>query len=169
MRLGMRHNGCRRRGVFPRAGLVNTECPGGPFPGPAVAEGGGRDLRQPHAAVPIDLRPVAVPNCACRRFSLSVSAWVWIATLIALVAVLAVDLLIIGRRPHEPSMKESGSWVALYVGLALVFGVGVWIAAGGRYAGEFHWVHDLAIDSQGNLYAGEVDSGKRAQRFVPRR
>jgi hypothetical protein len=37
----------------------------------------------------------------------------------------------------------------------------------GRYAGEFHWVHDLAIDSQGNLYAGEVDTGKRAQRFTP--
>ena len=36
----------------------------------------------------------------------------------------------------------------------------------GRYAGEFHWVHDLAIDSQGNLYAGEVDTGKRVQKFV---
>ena len=36
----------------------------------------------------------------------------------------------------------------------------------GRYAGEFHWVHDLAIDSAGNLYAGEVDTGKRAQKFV---
>jgi hypothetical protein len=37
----------------------------------------------------------------------------------------------------------------------------------GRYAGEFHWVHDLAIDGAGNLYAGEVDTGKRAQRFTP--
>ena len=36
----------------------------------------------------------------------------------------------------------------------------------GRYAGEFHWVHDLAIDSQGNLYTGEVDNGKRAQKFA---
>jgi hypothetical protein len=36
----------------------------------------------------------------------------------------------------------------------------------GRYAGEFHWVHDLAIDSMGNLYAGEVDTGKRVQKFV---
>ncbi|MBA2963121.1 MULTISPECIES: hypothetical protein [Ramlibacter] len=35
----------------------------------------------------------------------------------------------------------------------------------GRYAGEFHWVHDLAIDSRGNLYAGEVDNGKRVQKF----
>ena len=36
----------------------------------------------------------------------------------------------------------------------------------GRSAGAFHWVHDLAIDSKGNLYTGEVDTGKRAQRFV---
>ncbi len=36
----------------------------------------------------------------------------------------------------------------------------------GRYAGEFHWVHTMAIDSQGNLYSGEVDTGKRAQKFV---
>ncbi len=36
----------------------------------------------------------------------------------------------------------------------------------GRYAGEFHWVHDLAIDSHGDLYLGEVDTGKRAQKFV---
>ena len=36
----------------------------------------------------------------------------------------------------------------------------------GRYAGEFHWVHDLALDSRGNLYAGEVDTGKRIQRFL---
>ncbi len=35
----------------------------------------------------------------------------------------------------------------------------------GRYAGEFHWVHDLAVDPAGNLYAGEVDSGKRVQKF----
>jgi hypothetical protein len=36
----------------------------------------------------------------------------------------------------------------------------------GRYAGEFHWVHDLAIGSQGNLFAGEVDNGKRIQKFA---
>ncbi|MCU7723462.1 TerC family protein [Actinoplanes sp. KI2] len=80
-----------------------------------------------------------------------VSAWVWIATLVALVAVLAVDLLIIGRRPHEPSMKESGAWVAFYVGLAVLFGVGVWIVAGGSYAGEFYtgWLteYSLSVDN----------------------
>lgn len=35
----------------------------------------------------------------------------------------------------------------------------------GRMAGEFHWVHNLAVDSRGNVYTAEVDTGKRAQRF----
>ena len=35
----------------------------------------------------------------------------------------------------------------------------------GRYAGEFHWVHNLAVDSKGNIYTTEVDTGKRAQKF----
>jgi len=35
----------------------------------------------------------------------------------------------------------------------------------GRYAGEFHWVHAIAIDSQGNVYTGDVDTGKRVQKF----
>jgi DNA-binding beta-propeller fold protein YncE len=35
----------------------------------------------------------------------------------------------------------------------------------GRYAGQFHWVHNLAVDSKGNIYTAEVDTGKRAQKF----
>lgn len=36
---------------------------------------------------------------------------------------------------------------------------------GGRSAGQFHWVHNLAVDSDGNIYTAEVDTGKRAQKF----
>jgi hypothetical protein len=35
----------------------------------------------------------------------------------------------------------------------------------GRSAGQFHWVHNLATDSSGNIYTAEVDTGKRAQKF----
>ncbi len=38
----------------------------------------------------------------------------------------------------------------------------------GRSAGQFHWVHNLAVDSKGNIYTAEVDTGKRAQKFKPR-
>ena len=36
----------------------------------------------------------------------------------------------------------------------------------GRMAGEFHWVHNLAVDSKGNVFTTEVDTGKRAQKFL---
>jgi tellurite resistance protein TerC len=76
---------------------------------------------------------------------------VWIATLVALIAMLAVDLLIVGRRPHEPSMREAGTWVGFYVALALIFGVGVWITSGGQYAAEFYtgWLteYSLSVDN----------------------
>jgi hypothetical protein len=35
----------------------------------------------------------------------------------------------------------------------------------GRLAGQFHWVHSLAVDSKGNMYTAELDTGKRAQKF----
>ena len=38
--------------------------------------------------------------------------------------------------------------------------------APGRAPGEFHWVHNLAVDSRGAIYTTEVDTGKRAQKFV---
>lgn len=35
----------------------------------------------------------------------------------------------------------------------------------GRNAGQFHWLHNLGIDSKGNVYTSEVDTGKRIQKF----
>jgi len=37
----------------------------------------------------------------------------------------------------------------------------------GRYAGQFHVVHDIAVDSTGNLYTAEVNTGQRVQKFRP--
>jgi hypothetical protein len=41
------------------------------------------------------------------------------------------------------------------------------IGDNGRLAGKFHWIDGIASDSQGNLYTGEVETGKRVQKFVP--
>jgi hypothetical protein len=35
----------------------------------------------------------------------------------------------------------------------------------GRMAGQFKWVHGIAIDSKGNLYTAEVGFGRRTQKF----
>ena len=98
---------------------------------------------------------------------MNVTFWVWIITLVALVALLAVDLFIVGRRPHEPSMREAGTWVGFYVALALVFGVGVWLAAGGTAAGEFYtgWLTEYSL-SVDNLFVFVIIMSRFA---VPRR
>jgi len=36
----------------------------------------------------------------------------------------------------------------------------------GRYAGQLHWIDAVAVDSKGNVYTGEVEDGKRIQKFV---
>ena len=36
----------------------------------------------------------------------------------------------------------------------------------GRMAGYFHWIDAIAMDSKGNLDTGEVDTGKRVQKFI---
>ena len=41
------------------------------------------------------------------------------------------------------------------------------IGDNGRMAGMFHFVDGVATDSQGNIYTGEVETGKRIQKFVP--
>ena len=34
-------------------------------------------------------------------------------------------------------------------------------------AGQLYYIDGIAADSHGNIYTGEVDTGKRIQKFVP--
>ena len=36
----------------------------------------------------------------------------------------------------------------------------------GRETGEFHWLHQVSLDSRGNICTAEVDTGKRLQKFI---
>jgi len=36
----------------------------------------------------------------------------------------------------------------------------------GRNPGEFHYLHQVSVDSNGNIYTGEVDTAKRIQKFL---
>ena len=82
---------------------------------------------------------------------MEVHLYAWIITVVVMVSILVIDVLIIGRRPHEPSMKEASLFIGIYVTLAVLFGFGVWAIAGARYAGEFFagWIteYSLSIDN----------------------
>ncbi|MFI2752236.1 TerC/Alx family metal homeostasis membrane protein [Cellulomonas sp. P22] len=76
---------------------------------------------------------------------------VWILSLGIAGVVLLVDVAVVGRRPHIPTTSECLRYLALYVGLAIAFGLGVWVTAGGQYAGEFFagWLteYSLSVDN----------------------
>ncbi|MDK1474181.1 TerC family protein [Streptomyces sp. 549] len=62
---------------------------------------------------------------------------VWALTVAALCAAIAVDFFIGGRKPHEVSLKEAGTWTAVWVVLAVLFGLVLLKFAGPQTAGEF--------------------------------
>ena len=56
-----------------------------------------------------------------------VELWVWAVSIAVVVGLVVFDFYSHVKTPHEPTLKESGFWSAVYVGLALIFGVGVWL------------------------------------------
>jgi tellurite resistance protein TerC len=91
---------------------------------------------------------------------------VWWTTVLVTTAILLFDVLVIGRRPHEPSAKETSLALTFYVALAIAFGVGVLLLSGARYGGEFFagWLTEYSL-SVDNLFIFIVIMGKLA---VPR-
>jgi tellurite resistance protein TerC len=66
-----------------------------------------------------------------------VPAWVWLLTVGGLLGVVALDLVVIGRRRRAVTMRDATLWVLVYIGLAAVFAGGLAIFAGGAASGEF--------------------------------
>ncbi|GIG39431.1 TerC family protein [Cellulomonas phragmiteti] len=74
-----------------------------------------------------------------------------VATLVAVGGILLLDLAIVRRRPHVPSIRESLLWVLVYVGLALVFAALLAVVGGPAPSGEFvaGWLteYSLSVDN----------------------
>ncbi|WP_319429620.1 TerC family protein [Mycobacterium sp. RTGN5] len=82
---------------------------------------------------------------------MNVSPLEWLITIGVTVAVLLFDIIVIARRPHEPTMRECGIYLSFYVGLALAFGLWVWNFHGAQLGLEFYagWLteYSLSVDN----------------------
>ena len=82
---------------------------------------------------------------------MNVSMVEWVITLAVTLAVLLADLLIFGRRPHEPSRRECLTALSVYLTMAVAFGVWVWRIHGSQFGLEFYagWLteYSLSIDN----------------------
>jgi TerC family integral membrane protein len=66
--------------------------------------------------------------------ALTVPVWAWAAFLAFVIAMLALDVLVLHRKAHEVSLREAGAWSAVWIALGLGFGGLVWAWAGGATA-----------------------------------
>lgn len=57
------------------------------------------------------------------------SPLVWGITLVVTAVLFFIDIVVIARRPHVPSMSEASRHLAFFIGLAVVFGTVLWIFA----------------------------------------
>ncbi|OBB22688.1 tellurium resistance protein TerC [Mycolicibacterium peregrinum] len=75
----------------------------------------------------------------------------WIITLAVTIAVLLFDVVVIGRRPHEPTTRETATYLSIYIGMAVAFGVWVWYFHGHQFGLEFFagWLteYSLSVDN----------------------
>ena len=68
---------------------------------------------------------------------MDVPAVVWWLTVVGIVGLLVFDFVFHVRTAHVPTLREAAIWSAAYVGIALAFGIGVWIFGGGEMGGEY--------------------------------
>lgn len=67
-----------------------------------------------------------------------------------------------GKYLYVADMMNSRIWILLRATHEPIAAIG----RIGRYAGEFTWLHSMAVDSKGNLYVTEVNTGRRVQKLV---
>lgn len=68
---------------------------------------------------------------------MEVPFYVWTLTIAGIVGLLAFDFFFHVRKAHTPTLKESSIWSAIYVGIALLFGLGVLLFGGPTMGTEY--------------------------------
>jgi len=68
---------------------------------------------------------------------MEVPALVWLATVMGIVALLAFDFVFHVRKAHVPTLREAAVWSSIYVGIAILFGIGVTVFGGTTMGTEY--------------------------------
>lgn len=68
---------------------------------------------------------------------MQVSGVVWVLTVLFIVGLLLFDFFFHVRRAHVPTLREAALWTSIYVSIAIMFGIGVWIFGGSTMGAEY--------------------------------
>ena len=84
----------------------------------------------------------------------------WLVTTLIIVGLLIFDYVFHVRKAHEPTLKEAAIWSIIYVGLALLFGLYIFVADGSVAATEYYagYITEKAL-SVDNLFVFMIIMG----------
>ena len=68
---------------------------------------------------------------------MSVPGYVWLLTVLGVLGLLLFDYFFHVRKAHTPTLREAAVWSSIYVGIAIGFGLGVWILGGQEMGTEY--------------------------------
>lgn len=68
---------------------------------------------------------------------MDVTLLTWTLVVGAIIALIVVDLLTVSSKPHDVLFKEAAIWSIFYIGIAISFGVWVWLTAGSQFGTEY--------------------------------
>ena len=82
---------------------------------------------------------------------MDVSSSVWIGLVTTIAVLIALDFVMVSRKPHDVLFKEAMLWSIFYIGVAVVFGAWVWKSYGSQFGTEYFAAYlvekSLSIDN----------------------
>lgn len=69
---------------------------------------------------------------------MEINGWTWAITIAVIIGLLLFDYFVHVRKAHTPHIREAAIWSAIYVGLALVFGLVFFIFGDTQHAIEYY-------------------------------
>ena len=68
---------------------------------------------------------------------MDVTLLTWSLVVVVILALVAIDLLTVSRKPHDVKFKEAAAMSVFYIALAIAFGIWVWQTAGSQFGTEY--------------------------------
>jgi tellurite resistance protein TerC len=80
-----------------------------------------------------------------------VSLALWAVTILGIVGLIALDFVTVSRKPHEVMFKEALAWSIFYIGIAIAFGIAMWVWQGSdigtQYFAAYLVEKSLSVDN----------------------
>ena len=75
----------------------------------------------------------------------------WVVTIAGIIALIALDFVTVSRKPHEVMFREALLWSIFYIGVAVAFGIAMWVWQGSdigtQYFAAYLVEKSLSVDN----------------------